>query len=152
MSRKSAGILLYRYTNGIPEFLLVHPGGPFWINKDAGSWSIPKGGMEEGESTLDAAIRELEEETGIRAKGELIELTPVKQGNKLIYAWAFTLNAEAEIRMSNSFDMEWPPGSGKFVSFPEIDKADWFKLDEAKTKIISGQIPLIEELFVKLNA
>ena len=146
MNRKSAGILLFRFVQGTPEVLLVHPGGPFWANKDVGAWSIPKGGMEEGESILDAAKRELEEETGIKTDGEFIELSSVKQGNKIIYAWAFQLNTEAEFRMSNSFELEWPPKSGNLKSFPEIDKAEWFNLEEAKIKINKGQIPLIEEL------
>jgi predicted NUDIX family NTP pyrophosphohydrolase len=146
MNRKSAGILLFRIVQGTPEVLLVHPGGPFWIHKDIGAWSIPKGGMEEGESTLDAAKRELEEETGIKTDGEFIELSSVKQGNKIIYAWAYELHTEAEFRMSNSFELEWPPKSGNLKSFPEIDKAEWFKLDEAQIKINKGQIPLILEL------
>jgi predicted NUDIX family NTP pyrophosphohydrolase len=126
--------------------LLVHPGGPFWMNKDAGAWSIPKGGMEEGESMLDAAKRELEEETGMKTDGDFIELSSVKQSNKIIYAWAFHLNTAAEFKMSNTFDLEWPPKSGNLKSFPEIDKAEWFNLEEAKVKINKGQIPLIEEL------
>jgi len=146
MNRKSAGILLFRFVKGTPEVLLVHPGGPFWIHKDVGAWSIPKGGMEEGESNLDAAKRELEEETGMKTDGDFIELSSVKQGNKIIYAWAFHLNTEAEFRMSNSFELEWPPKSGNLKSFPEIDKAAWFNLEEAKIKINKGQIPLIEEL------
>jgi predicted NUDIX family NTP pyrophosphohydrolase len=146
MNRKSAGILLFRVIQGTPEVLLVHPGGPFWVNKDAGAWSIPKGGMEEGESVLDAAKRELEEETGIKTDGEFIELSSVKQGSKIIYAWAFRLNTEAVFRVSNSFELEWPPKSGNLKSFPEIDKAEWFNLEDAKIKINKGQIPLIEEL------
>jgi predicted NUDIX family NTP pyrophosphohydrolase len=146
MNRKSAGILLFHFVQGTPEVLLVHPGGPFWIHKDLGAWSIPKGGMEEGESNLDAAKRELEEETGIKTDGEFIELSSVKQGSKIIFAWAFELHSEAELRMSNSFELEWPPKSGKLKSFPEIDKAEWFNLEDAKIKINKGQIPLIDEL------
>jgi predicted NUDIX family NTP pyrophosphohydrolase len=146
MNRKSAGILLFRFVQGTPEVLLVHPGGPFWVKKDLGAWSIPKGGMEEGESVLDAAKRELEEETGIKTEGEFIELNSVKQGNKIIFAWAFQLHTEEEFRMSNSFELEWPPKSGNLKSFPEIDKAEWFNLEEAKIKINKGQIPFIEEL------
>lgn len=146
MNRKSAGILIFRFSHKNPEVLLVHPGGPFWTKKDIGAWSIPKGGMEEGESMLDAAKRELEEETGIKTDGEFVELGSVKQGNKIIYAWAFQLNTEAEIRISNFFELEWPPNSGNLKSFPEIDKAEWFNLEEAKIKINKGQIPFIEEL------
>ncbi len=146
MNKKSAGILLFRFVEGTIEVLLVHPGGPFWTNKDVGAWSIPKGGVEEGESMLDAAKRELEEETGIKTDGEFIELSSVKQSNKIIYAWAFQLNTEAEFSMSNSFELEWPPKSGNLKSFPEIDKAEWFNLEEAKVKINKGQIPLVVEL------
>jgi predicted NUDIX family NTP pyrophosphohydrolase len=146
MNRKSAGILLFRFVGETPEVLLVHPGGPFWVKKDIGAWSIPKGGLEEGESLIDAAKRELEEETGIKTDGEFFELGPVKQGNKIIYAWAFQLNIEAEFRTSNFFELEWPPGSGILKSFPEVDKAEWFNLEEAKIKINKGQIPLIVEL------
>ncbi|HEY2347699.1 MAG TPA: NUDIX domain-containing protein [Puia sp.] len=146
MNRKSAGILLFRFMKGNPEVLLVHPGGPFWIKKDIGAWSIPKGGIEEGESVLDAAKRELEEETGIKTAGDFLELRPVKQGSKIIYAWAFHLNTEAEVKMSNFFELEWPPKSGNIKAFPEIDKAEWFTLEEGKIKINKGQIPFIDEL------
>jgi len=146
MNRKSAGILLFRIAQGTPEVLLVHPGGPFWKNKDMGAWSIPKGGMEEGESNLDAAKRELEEETGIKTEGEFIELSSVKQGSKVIFAWAYQLHTKAEFRMSNTFELEWPPKSGKLKSFPEVDKAEWFNLEEARLKILKGQLPLIDEL------
>jgi predicted NUDIX family NTP pyrophosphohydrolase len=146
MNRKSAGILLFRIAQGTPEVLLVRPGGPFWKNKDMGAWSIPKGGMEEGESNLDAAKRELEEETGIKTEGEFIELSSVKQGSKVIFAWAYQLHKEAEFRKSNTFELEWPPRSGRLQSFPEIDKAEWFDLEAARLKILTGQLPLIDEL------
>jgi predicted NUDIX family NTP pyrophosphohydrolase len=151
--KKSAGILLYRFHNNLTEVLLVHPGGPFWAKKDLGAWSIPKGEFGPEEDPLDAAKRELEEETGIKAEGYFIELTPVKQkSGKLVYAWALHKDIDpADIR-SNSFEMEWPPKSGKKKSFPEIDKASWFNTDEARSKIIDGQAPLINELEAKLNA
>jgi predicted NUDIX family NTP pyrophosphohydrolase len=153
MQKKSAGILLYRFYNNLPELLLVHPGGPFWAKKDLGAWSIPKGEFNETENPLDAAKREVEEETGIKVSGEFIELTPVKQKRgKLIYAWAVQGNFdEAEIK-SNTFEIEWPPKSGKKQSFPEVDKAGWFTMEEAKRKVIRGQTPLIEELRAKLDA
>jgi predicted NUDIX family NTP pyrophosphohydrolase len=153
MQKKSAGILLYRFYNNLPELLLVHPGGPFWAKKDLGAWSIPKGEFNETENPLDAAKREVEEETGIKVSGEFIELTPVKQKRgKLIYAWAVQGNFdEAEIK-SNTFEIEWPPKSGKKQSFPEVDKAGWFTMEEAKRKVIPGQTPLIEELRAKLDA
>jgi predicted NUDIX family NTP pyrophosphohydrolase len=153
MPKKSAGILLYRFHNNLPEILLVHPGGPFWAKKDAGAWSIPKGEFEENENPLDAAKREVEEETGIKVSGKLIELTPVKQkSGKIIYAWAVQGDFDdAEIK-SNTFEIEWPPKSGKKQSFPEVDKAGWFTMEEAKQKIVPGQAPLIEELRTKLDA
>jgi predicted NUDIX family NTP pyrophosphohydrolase len=147
MQKTSAGILLYRYKNNFPVVLLVHPGGPFWATKDLGAWSIPKGEFEAGENPLDAAKREVEEETGIKVSGTFTELTPVKQkSGKLIYAWALQKAADASQITSNNFEIEWPPKSGKKQVFPEIDKAEWFSLDEARKKINEGQVPLLEEL------
>ena len=152
MSKKSSGILLYRIRNKNLEVLLVHPGGPFWKNKDEGAWSIPKGEFDENEEPLDAAIREMKEETGVILKGDLIELTPVKQkSGKLVYAWAKEHDIDpAEIK-SNEFEMEWPPKSGKKKMFPEIDKAEWFTIKTAKEKIIAAQWLMIEELTKKMN-
>ncbi len=151
--KKSAGIVLYRFLNTLPEVLLVHPGGPFWAKKDLGAWSIPKGEFEPDENPLDAAIREVDEETGIKVSGDFIELTPVKQkSGKMVYAWALQKDVDAAFIKSNSFDIEWPPKSGRKKSFPEIDKAAWFDMDEAGKKIVEGQAPLIKELEAKLNA
>ena len=153
MSKKSAGILLYRFHNNLPEVLLVHPGGPFWAKKDLGAWSIPKGEFEADENPLDAAKREVEEETGIKVQGDFMELTPVKQkSGKVIYAWALQGNFNTAEIKSNTFEIEWPPKSGKKKAFPEIDKAAWFDMDEAKKKIIEGQVLLIKELEIKLDA
>src|SRR5205809_2340810 len=153
MSKKSAGILLYRIKNKMLEVLLVHPGGPFWIKKDAGAWTIPKEELNVDEEPFDAAIREMKEETGIILKGNFIELTPVKQkGGKLVYAWAKEQDVDLSDIKSNEFEMEWPPKSGKKKIFPEIDKADWFDLKTAKEKMNAGQLPLIEELIIKLKA
>lgn len=153
MCKKSAGILLYRLQNDDWEVLLVHPGGPFWAKKDLGAWSIPKGEFDENENPLDAAKREVEEETGIKVQGDFIELTPVKQKNsKLIYAWALRGNFDAAQIKSNTFEIEWPPKSGKEKSFPEVDKAAWFNIEEAKKKITEGQLPLINEIETKLAA
>ncbi len=150
VSKKSAGILLYRLSGGPMEVLLVHPGGPFWAKKDDGAWSIPKGEFEAEEDPLAAAQRELEEETGIKAEGNFIELTPVKQkSGKWVYAWALEKDIDPGSIKSNEFEMEWPPKSGKKKSFPEIDKAAWFGVAEARRKILSGQLPLINELEVK---
>jgi predicted NUDIX family NTP pyrophosphohydrolase len=147
MSKKSAGILLYRTSKKILEVFLVHPGGPFWKNKDAGSWSIPKGEFDEDETPLDAAIRELKEETGIALKGDFIELTPIKQkSGKLVYAFAKEHDIDPSQIKSNEFEIEWPPRSGKKKMFPEIDKAEWFDIETAKEKINQAQVNLIAEL------
>jgi predicted NUDIX family NTP pyrophosphohydrolase len=147
MSKKSAGILLYKIENKLLKVFLAHPGGPFWKNKDDAAWSIPKGEFEDNEDALEAAKREFHEETGKKISGKFIELKQVKQKRgKLIFAWAVEGDIDpAEIK-SNEFEIEWPPRSGKRKSFPEIDKADWFDLTDAKKKIIEGQIPLIGEL------
>lgn len=151
MSKKSAGILLYRASNKNLEVLLVHPGGPFWKNKDEGAWSIPKGEFDENEKPFDAALREVKEEVGLGLKGDFIELTPVKQkSGKLVYAWALQHDFDpAEIK-SNTFEMEWPPRSGKKKEFPEIDQALWFDIETAKEKIIAAQRDLLDELGHKL--
>jgi predicted NUDIX family NTP pyrophosphohydrolase len=152
MSKKSAGILLYRTSNESLEVFLVHPGGPFWKNKDAGAWSIPKGEFED-EDPLDAAIREMKEETGITLKGDFIELIPIKQkSGKLVYAFAIEYDLDPSKIKSNEFEMEWPPKSGKKKMFPEIDKAEWFEIKTAKEKINPGQENLIVELADKLRS
>ncbi len=144
---KSAGVLFYRFENALLQVLLVHPGGPFWKNKDSGSWSIPKGEFKEKEIPLDAAKREFEEETGVVPEGNFMKLTPVKQkGGKIIMAWALKGNMNSENVRSNTFKMEWPPHSGQLMEFPEVDKANWFSVNEAKIKINPGQIKFIEEL------
>ena len=151
MSKKSAGILLYRFHTNIPEVLLVHPGGPYWSRKDLGAWSIPKGEFEDDEDALEAAKREFEEETGMRVTGDFIELNPVKQkSGKVVYAWAVEGNINPEEIISNTFEIEWPPKSGMGKTFPEIDQAVWFTLDKAKIKILEAQVPLIDELKTKL--
>ena len=148
--KTSAGLLLYRFKKEVPEFFLVHPGGPFWKNKDIGSWSIPKGEVEENEDYLPAAIREMEEETGITisiSKEKFIPLQKVKQNpGKIIFAWAAEADFEPSKIKSNLFEMEWPPKSGKKQSFPEVDKAGWFSFEEARKRILPGQTPLLEEL------
>jgi predicted NUDIX family NTP pyrophosphohydrolase len=152
MEKKSAGILLYRMKNKVIEFFLVHPGGPFFINKDLGSWSIPKGEFTESEDALDAATREFKEETGIDLAGNALELSPVKQkGGKRVFAWAMEADLDPEKISSNTFSLEWPPKSGKFRDYPEIDKGEWFSYPIAKQKINPAQILFIEELITKLN-
>ena len=144
---KSAGILLYRFRAGALEVLLAHPGGPFWAKKDAGAWTIPKGEIGDAEEPLAAARRELAEETGVEVDGEFIALTPVRQkGGKWVHAWAIEADCDAAAIRSNSFSIEWPPRSGKMRDFPEIDRAGWFGLAEAREKILAAQAPLLEEL------
>lgn len=150
--RKSAGILLYRKRNDITEVFLVHPGGPFWIKKDIGAWSITKGEFTDEEQPLTAAIREFKEETGMLLSGDYIELTPVKQkGGKVVYAWALEGDIDAGTITCNTFKMEWPPKSGQWKSFPEVDKADWFTIEEAKQKINPSQVAFIDELLLLLH-
>jgi predicted NUDIX family NTP pyrophosphohydrolase len=145
--KTSAGILLFRLRSKKIEVFLVHPGGPFWKNKDEGAWSIPKGEYEEGEDALTAAIREFKEETGVSVTGEFIELNPVKlKSGKWVKAWALEKDIDATSVISNTFLGEWPPRSGKKIEVPEIDKAGWFTIAEAEKKINSGQVPLVAEL------
>lgn len=153
--KKSAGLLLYRIKNKIPEVFLVHPGGPYWSKKEIGAWSIPKGEIEESEDPFFAAIREMKEETGIAIDIPLenfFRLSEVKQkSGKIVIAWAAEMDFNIEKIKSNLFEMEWPPKSGKSQSFPEIDKAGWFSFESAREKIIPGQIPLLEELDKKIS-
>ena len=149
--KKSAGILLYRLRNKQCEVFLVHPGGPFWKNKDLGSWSIPKGEFDDSEDPLAAAQREFEEETGIACTGEFIPLEPVRQkSGKRVFAWALEMDIDPGSIKSNLFSMEWPPKSGQSKEFPEIDKGQWFDPVEAKQKINSYQSPLIDQLLQEL--
>jgi predicted NUDIX family NTP pyrophosphohydrolase len=152
MPKTSAGLLMYRLREGELEFLLVHPGGPFFKNKDTGFWSIPKGETEPDEDPLAAAKREFEEELGFPAQGTFVELTPVQQkGGKLVVAWAFAGDCDpAQIR-SNTFTIEWPPNSGKQQEFPEIDRAAFFKLAAAKEKINAAQAALLDEASRKVG-
>jgi predicted NUDIX family NTP pyrophosphohydrolase len=147
MAKKSAGILLFRHDKHELECFLIHPGGPFFKNKDKGVWSIPKGELDESEEPLAAAIREFEEETGKRVEGPFVPLTPVKQkGGKLVCAWAAKGAFDPATLKCNTFRMEWPPKSGKFGEFPEADRGEWFTLEVASEKIIPGQLPLLKEL------
>ncbi|MCE3258855.1 MAG: putative pyrophosphohydrolase [Bacteroidetes bacterium] len=148
MAKKSAGILLYKLSGKEVLFFLVHPGGPFWRNKDTGAWSIPKGEFDDNENPLKAAIREFKEETGTEVSGNFIPLSPVKlKSGKLIYAWALEKDLDPSTIKSNEFEMEWPPHTGKKIWVPEVDKGDWFFFEEAKEKINPGQVNLIEECF-----
>ncbi len=145
--KRSAGILLYRKGPSGLEVFLVHPGGPFWAKKDAGAWSIPKGEYQSDEDPLMAARRELEEETGVVAEGSFVPLGEVRQaGGKIVTAWALEYDVEAEGIRSNTFQLEWPPGSGKLQEFPEVDKAAWFGLEEAGVRILPAQIEFLGRL------
>ncbi len=153
MIKKSAGILLYKYVDKCLNIFLVHPGGPFWKNKDLGAWSIPKGEFTNEENGLDAALREFKEETGTPISGKFTELSLVKlKSGKLVYAWAVEGDIDASIIKCETFvDIPWPPGSGKIQSIPEVDKGEWFSTDDAKQKINASQAALIDELILKLN-
>lgn len=150
-NKQSAGILMYRMRDSAVEVFLVHPGGPFWANKDSGAWSVPKGEFEPGEDSLAAARRELREETGLELEGNFMALRPVRQtGGKLVQAWAVRGDCDPASIRSNSFTMEWPPRSGRRRDFPEIDKAAWFSLEAAREKILKSQLGLLEELERKI--
>jgi predicted NUDIX family NTP pyrophosphohydrolase len=147
MAKLSAGLLMFRRCDAEIQVFLVHPGGPFWKKKDHGAWSIPKGEYEKGEDPLDAAKREFEEETGIKPEGEFIALDQVKQpSGKIIAAWAFEGDCSPKELRSNTFSMEWPPKSGHNQEFPEVDRADWFTLDDARKRIVKGQIGFLDRL------
>jgi predicted NUDIX family NTP pyrophosphohydrolase len=145
--KKSAGILMYRIKGKHPEVLLVHPGGPFWKNKNDGTWSIPKGEIDENEESFAAAKREFEEETGVKVQGKFFELQPVKQNaSKLVFAWALEGDLDAGVIKSNYIMQEWPPRSGKVISIPEVDKAEWFTISDARERILPGQVALLDQL------
>lgn len=147
MPQVSAGLLMYRFHDGKLQVLLAHPGGPFFKNKDDGAWTIPKGEIGTDEDFLEAAKREFTEETGIRAKGPFIALTPVKQkAGKIVHAWAFEGDCDPSEIVSNTFTIEWPPRSGKQSDFPEIDRAEFFDVEAAKRKVNAAQVGLIDEL------
>jgi predicted NUDIX family NTP pyrophosphohydrolase len=144
---KSAGLLPFRQLHGYLEVLLVHPGGPFWAKKDHGAWSIAKGEFKDDEDPLQAAKREFTEETGVVPTGELIPLQPVRQpSGKVVYVWGLDEDVVPDVSKSNMFSIEWPPKSGRRQDFPEVDRAAWFSLEEAKKKILKGQLPLLHEL------
>jgi predicted NUDIX family NTP pyrophosphohydrolase len=149
----SAGILLFRRAGDAIEVLLVHPGGPYWARKDLGAWSIPKGLLEEGEEPLQCALRELEEELGSPfsfAAGDLIELGSVRQkAGKVVHCWAAEGDFDPATLRSNTFSLEWPPRSGVEREFPEVDRAEWFGLDEARRKIIAAQAEFLDRLKVR---
>jgi predicted NUDIX family NTP pyrophosphohydrolase len=152
MPKQAAGILMYRRGALGLEVLLAHPGGPLWARKDAGSWTMPKGQFTDGELPLDAARREFEEEMGTAPTGNFQPLGTVKQpSGKVIHAWAAESDFDASTVKSNLFSMEWPPRSGRMGEFPEVDRAGWFPIEEAREKIIKGQAPFLARLLEITN-
>jgi len=152
MPKESAGLLLFRRRAGEPEVFLVHPGGPFWAKKDEAAWSIPKGELSSGEEPLAAAKREFAEETGIHVDGEFVALGEVKQaGGKVVKAWALEHDLNPSLIRSNTFEIEWPPRTGKLREFPEVDKAEWFALAGAFEKILKGQQDFLSRLAAHMS-
>ena len=147
MPKYSAGILLYRFRHGSLEVFLVHPGGPFWTGKERGAWSVPKGEIAKGEDPHDAARREFKEETGIGVTGPMFDLGAQKQGsNKTVRVWALENDCDPAAIESNTFSMEWPPKSGRQQTFPEVNRAAWFAVDDAREKMHRGQVVFIDRL------
>jgi len=145
MPKQSAGLLMVRRRSGRVEVLLVHPGGPLWTRQDV--WGLPKGEYEQGEDPLQAARREFEEETGFAATGEFYDLGQITQrSGKVVHAWAFEGDCDPAALVSNPFTMEWPPHSGRVTQFPEVDRAEWMPLHEARQRIVPAQIPLLDAL------
>ena len=148
----SAGLLLYRRRSGGLELFLAHPGGPFWKGQDAGAWTIPKGLAEPGEELLDAACREFREETGLQPEGPFISLGAIRQkAGKVVHAWAWEGDADPARVSSNTMKAEWPRGSGRWLTFPEIDRCAWFPPDIAREKINSAQSELLDRLEASLS-
>ena len=151
MAKTAAGILLFRRGKAGIEVLLAHPGGPLWARKDYGSWTIPKGQFTDGELPLDAAKREFEEEMGMAPSGEFQSLGTLKQpSGKVIHVWAAESDFDAAGVKSNLFSMEWPPKSGRMGEFPEVDRAGWFSIEQARIKILKGQQPFLDRLLALL--
>lgn len=149
----SAGILLFRERSGETQVLLIKPGGPFWRNRDAGAWMIPKGGVEPGEQPADAALREFEEETGTRLTSVPFELAKIRQaGGKWVHAFAVEGDMDADAVTSNEFEIEWPPRSGRFERFPESEQARWMSLAQARESMLPSQVPLLDALEAKLKS
>lgn len=147
MPRLSAGILVYRLREGEPQVFLVHPGGPFWQKQDDGAWTVPKGEYSPDDEPKNAALREFEEETGQPLSGELMELLTCKlPSGKVLSVWTVEGDVDETAVCSNTFEMEWPPKSGRLQEFPEIDRGGWFSLEEARRKITKGQLPVLEAL------
>jgi predicted NUDIX family NTP pyrophosphohydrolase len=153
VAAESAGILLFRRAAAGLELLLVHPGGPFWTRKDVGAWSLPKGEVGDGEDPFACALREFAEETGTALDpGDVIDLGEVRQrAGKRVQAWAAEGDLDAGAIVSNTFEMEWPPRSGRRQEFPEVDRAAWFAPDEARERLLAAQAPFVERLLDRLG-
>ena len=154
MPKRSAGLLVYRVTkSGVAEVLVAHPGGPFWAKKDAGAWSIPKGEYEDGDDALATAFREFREETGQAPPDtEAVPLGELTQpGGKRVLAWAIEGDLDVTHTVSNTFEMEWPKGSGRFREFPEVDRVEWMTVTDARTKLLKGQNPFLDRLMEVLR-
>jgi predicted NUDIX family NTP pyrophosphohydrolase len=151
MPKRSAGLLMYRRWDSTLEVFLVHFGGPFWAKKD--SWSIPKGEYLDDEPALEAAKREFEEETGFTPGGDFLELGDLRQpGGKIVTVWAFAGDCDPGRLKSNTFSMEWPPGSGRQMEFPEVDRGGWFTIDAARVRILKGQRPFLDRLLERIDS
>jgi predicted NUDIX family NTP pyrophosphohydrolase len=147
MTARSAGIIVYRRREAGLDVFLVHPGGPFWAKKDFGAWSIPKGEFSDAENPLDAALREFAEETGQTIGGDFQPLSPAKQpSRKIVHAFAVEGEVDADNIVSNEFELEWPPRSGRMQRFPEVDRGAWFSLAEARRRVHAGLVPVLDEL------
>jgi predicted NUDIX family NTP pyrophosphohydrolase len=153
MPKQSAGLMMYRWRDTALEVFLVHPGGPFWAKKDLGAWTIPKGEYAIGEDPLTAARREFEEETSFPANGDFLDLGTIKQaGGKLVRVWALEGDCDPAALVSNTFELEWPPRSGRMAEFPEADRGAWFSIAEARGRILKSQEPVLDLLVERLNA
>ncbi len=152
MPRASAGLLLFRVTDGTAEVLIGHPGGPFWARKDDGAWTIPKGEFDGSEDAWSAACREFTEEIGLPVPdGERMDFAPVRQpGGKIVTAFAVEADLDVIGAVSNTFELEWPRGSGRVRQYPELDRVQWFTVAEARTKLLNGQRPLLDQLMARL--
>ncbi len=147
MAKRSAGLLLYRRREDSVQVFLVHPGGPFWVKKDLGSWTVPKGEYLDDEDPLSAALREFHEETGFAAPDGLVALGEIRQaGGKLVTAWAAEGDCDPALLVSNFIEIEWPPRSGRLIRIPEVDRGNWFTADEARVRIFKSQEPFIDRL------
>lgn len=149
---RSAGLLMFRRATGGVELLLAHPGGPFWARRDDGAWTLPKGEIGDGEEPLATALREFEEETGHAPAGPFLPLGSVRQkGGKEVWAWAFEGDFDPGRLRCNTFEIEWPPRSGRHQSFPEVDRVGWFDGEQARRKLLPAQVPFVDRLLALLQ-